>query len=193
MKCPFCSTDDTKVIDSRLNQTSDITRRRRQCPRCEGRFTTYERVEEVMPMIIKKDGRREPYFRDKILGGIKKACQKREVPLQKIEECVGGIERKLQSYGLKEVPAKTLGQMIMQELHKLDKVAYVRFASVYREFRDVDEFVAELQEPQPLPQDGTTPLFAFAKEEDKSAEQAASEQPGLFASKNPSPTESKSS
>jgi len=190
MKCPFCSTDDTKVIDSRLNQTGDITRRRRQCPRCEGRFTTYERVEEVMPMIIKKDGRREPYFRDKILGGIKKACQKREVPLQKIEEVVGGIERKLQSYGLKEVPAKTLGQMIMQELHKLDKVAYVRFASVYREFRDVDEFVAELQEPLlPGREDPTTPLFPFAKEEEKTP----GSQPELFNSsspkKSPSPSE----
>ncbi len=191
MKCPFCSTDDTKVIDSRLNQTGDITRRRRQCPRCEGRFTTYERVEEVMPMIIKKDGRREPYFRDKILGGIKKACQKREVPLQKIEETVGGIERKLQSYGLKEVPAKTLGQMIMQELHKLDKVAYVRFASVYREFRDVDEFLAELQEPTaPTRDDGTTPLFPFAKEEE---EKSSTEQPELFSAKKPSPSETPTS
>ncbi len=187
MKCPFCSTDDTKVIDSRLNQTGDITRRRRQCPRCEGRFTTYERVEEVMPMIIKKDGRREPYFRDKILGGIKKACQKREVPLQKIEECVGGIERKLQSYGLKEVPAKTLGQMIMQELHKLDKVAYVRFASVYREFRDVDEFVAELQEPQVgSREDATTPLFAFAREDEKAP--PATSTPSNSKSSTPTPT-----
>jgi transcriptional regulator NrdR family protein len=139
----------------------------------------------VMPMIIKKDGRREPYFRDKILGGIKKACQKREVPLQKIEECVGGIERKLQSYGLKEVPAKTLGQMIMQELHKLDKVAYVRFASVYREFRDVDEFVAELQEPQVSQRDDTNaPLFAFAREDEK----ASSATPAPSASKSPTPT-----
>jgi transcriptional repressor NrdR len=149
MKCPFCSTLDTKVIDSRLNQTGDLTRRRRECPKCEGRFTTYERVEEVMPSVVKKDGRREPYDREKVLSGIKKACQKRTVPIQKIEELVSSIEKKIQTYSLKEVPARTIGQMVMVELHQLDKVAYVRFASVYREFRDVEEFVAELQIPAP--------------------------------------------
>jgi len=143
---------DTKVIDSRLNQTGDITRRRRECPKCEGRFTTYERVEEVMPVVIKKDGRREPYSRDKLLGSFKKACQKRSIATQKIEEAIGRIEKSLQSYGLKEVPSRTIGQMAMVELHKLDKVAYVRFSSVYREFRDVEEFVAELQ-LSPLPQE----------------------------------------
>jgi len=147
MKCPFCNTLDTKVIDSRLNQTGDMTRRRRECPKCEGRFTTYERVEEVMPLVVKKDGRREPYTREKVLDGLKKACQKRSVATSKIEDLINEIERKIQGYGLKEVPTRTIGHMVMVELHKLDKVAYVRFASVYREFRDVEEFVAELQGP----------------------------------------------
>ncbi len=159
MKCPYCATLDTKVIDSRLNQTGDITRRRRECPHCDARFTTYERVEEVMPMIIKKDGRRETFFRDKILNGIKKACQKRNVPTLKIEEIISRIERQIQSYGLKEMPSKTIGQLVMKELHQVDKVAYVRFSSVYREFRDVDEFVAELKEPISNQDDSTLPLF----------------------------------
>lgn len=146
MKCPVCSTLDTKVVDSRLNQTGDIVRRRRECPSCEGRFTTYERVEEMMPLVIKKDGRREPYIREKILEGVKKACQKRSVPTQKIEELVTQIEHKIQTLGLKEIPSHSIGEMVMAELHGLDKVAYIRFASVYREFRDVKEFVAELQD-----------------------------------------------
>src|SRR6478609_7110651 len=106
MKCPFCTTLDTKVIDSRLNQTGDITRRRRECPKCEARFTTYERVEEVMPLVIKKDGRREPYNRDKILAGLRKACQKRSVAIQKIDELVAEVERKIQALGAKEIPSK---------------------------------------------------------------------------------------
>jgi transcriptional repressor NrdR len=137
---------DTKVIDSRLNQLGDMTRRRRECPRCEGRFTTYERVEEIMPVVIKKDGRREPFQRHKILDGVQKACQKRSVPMQKIEDLISGIEKRIQSYGFKEIPSRIIGQMMMIELHKLDKVAYVRFASVYRDFADVQEFVADLQE-----------------------------------------------
>lgn len=153
MKCPFCSTLDTKVIDSRLNQIGDITRRRRECPHCDGRFTTYERVEELMPMVIKKDGRREAFSRDKILNGLKKACQKRTVATQKLDELINQIEEKIQARGLKEIPARDVGQMIMVELHKLDKVAYIRFASVYREFRDVEEFVAELQGPAPQTED----------------------------------------
>jgi transcriptional repressor NrdR len=162
MKCPYCNQIDTKVIDSRLNQTADITRRRRECLRCEGRFTTYERVEEVMPAVIKKDGRREPFDREKILGGLRKALQKRPVTTQKVEELVTRIEKRIQSYGLKEIPARNIGQMIMLELHKLDKVAYVRFASVYREFRDVEEFVAELQEPPAAQEDPTLLVFPFA-------------------------------
>lgn len=157
MKCPFCSTLDTKVIDSRLNQTGDITRRRRECPQCEGRFTTYERVEEVMPLVVKKDGRREPFVRDKILEGIEKACQKRSVAAQKVDELVHRVEKKIQSYGLKEIPTKTIGELVMAELQVLDKVAYVRFASVYREFRDVEEFFAELQ-GLPAKSDPQSPL-----------------------------------
>jgi transcriptional repressor NrdR len=147
MKCPFCATLDTKVIDSRLNQIGDMTRRRRECPNCEGRFTTYERVEDPMPMVIKKDGRREPFIREKILSGLKKACQKRTVATSKIEDLVTSIEKDLQSYVLKEVPTRTIGYKVMSALHRMDKVAYVRFASVYREFRDVEEFVHELQSP----------------------------------------------
>jgi len=163
MRCPYCSTIETKVIDSRLNQTADITRRRRECPRCEGRFTTYERVEEVMPVVIKKDGRRENYSREKVIEGLRKACQKRPVTTQQIEELAGRIEKRIQSYGLKEVPGRTVGQMVMQQLHSLDKVAYVRFASVYREFRDVEEFVAELSEQPSTQDDPNSPLFPFVE------------------------------
>ncbi len=164
MKCPFCSDLDTKVIDSRLNQLGDLIRRRRSCPKCEGRFTTYERVEEVMPVVIKKDGRRETFERAKIIDGIQKSCEKRSIPIQKIEELVRGIERKIQSYGLKELPTKTVGQMVMSELLNLDKVAYIRFASVYREFRDVEEFVAELQIPQAdASQDQDSLTFTFTE------------------------------
>ena len=164
MRCPYCSAVETKVVDSRLNQSGDITRRRRECPQCEGRFTTYERVEEVMPVVIKKDGRREPFVRGKMLDGIRKSCQKRPVTTLQIEDAVVRIEKRIQSYGLKEIPARTIGQMVMQELHKLDKVAYVRFASVYRDFRDVEEFVAELtlQEPPTAEDDPSLLVFPFA-------------------------------
>lgn len=177
MKCPYCTALDTKVIDSRLNQTGDITRRRRACVRCEGRFTTYERVEEVMPVVIKKDGRREPYVREKALSGVQKAAQKRSVTTEQIETLLQKIEKKIQSYGLKEVPSRTIGEMLMVELHHVDKVAYVRFASVYREFRDVEEFVAELTEiPHGAqPSDPTHPMFSFAAEEGEEAAPPSSE------------------
>lgn len=116
-----------------------------------------------MPLIIKKDGRREPWIREKILGGIKKACQKRPVTTEKIEALVERIEKRVQSYGLKEVPAKTIGEMMMAELHKLDKVAYVRFASVYRDFQDVQEFMQELKEPVEPSEDPAFPMFPFAE------------------------------
>ena len=161
MRCPYCTFSETKVIDSRLNQTGDSTRRRRVCPRCEGRFTTYERIEEVMPLVIKKDGRREPYSREKLWQGIEKSCQKLAIPAEKVDAIVTRIEKRLQSYGLKEVPSKTIGEMVMAELHQLDKVAYVRFAAVYRDFKDVDEFVAELQEPPANDVDPSAPLFSF--------------------------------
>lgn len=146
MKCPYCTHIETKVIDSRLNQPRDITRRRRECLHCEGRFTTYERVEVVMPVVIKKDGRRESYTRDKTLGSFQAACQKRPVDPNQIDQMVSAIEKRIQSYGLKEIPSSAVGQMVMAELLKTDKVAYVRFASVYREFKDVEEFVSELKD-----------------------------------------------
>jgi len=164
MRCPYCSVVETKVIDSRLNQSGDITRRRRECPNCDGRFTTYERVEEVMPVVIKKDGRREPFNRAKVLEGVQKSCQKRAVAMHQVEDSVVRIEKRIQAYGLKEIPSRTIGQMVMQELHRLDKVAYVRFASVYRDFRDVEEFVAELslQEPPMSEEDPSLLVFPFA-------------------------------
>ena len=139
-----------------------MTRRRRSCPKCEGRFTTYERVEEVMPVVVKKDGRRETFNRGKILDGVLKACQKRSVSVEKIEEAVSQIEKRLQSFGLKEVPSHTIGNMVMKSLQELDKVAYVRFASVYREFRDVEEFVAELQGTPEHFENPENLLFPFA-------------------------------
>lgn len=129
-----------------MNQTADMTRRRRECLECGGRFTTYERIEEVMPNVIKKDGRREPFAREKIISGFQKSCQKRPITSQQIEQAVSAIEKRIQSYGLKEIPSNSIGEMVMVALHQIDKVAYVRFASVYREFKDVEEFVADLHQ-----------------------------------------------
>lgn len=122
-----------------------MTRRRRECDACSKRFTTYERVEELLPMVVKKDGRREAFDRMKIVGGIKKACEKRPIPQEKIEEAVDRIEREIVELGEKEVPSKQIGERIMKALHTLDQVAYVRFASVYREFKDVNQFMKELE------------------------------------------------
>jgi len=146
MKCPFCRDLDNKVIDSRLSKDGDIIRRRRECLRCERRFTTYERVEEVLPMIVKKDGRREVYERLKITSGLKKACEKRPVSMEMIEQTADRIERMLQERGEKEVTSSVIGEAIMKALFDLDKVAYVRFASVYRSFEDVNEFMRELKD-----------------------------------------------
>jgi len=165
VRCPFCSSLETKVIDSRINQQGDITRRRRSCFECGGRFTTYERVEAVMPAILKKDGRRESYQRSKLVEGIEKACQKRNINTLTLEELVNRIERRVQSYGLKELPSHALGQMVMSELHQLDKVAYIRFASVYREFKDVEEFMTELKEPEWVPSDQNSMTFPFLSPE----------------------------
>jgi transcriptional repressor NrdR len=176
VKCPFCGKLNTKVIDSRVNQTGDIIRRRRECIECGSRFTSYERIEEIMPMIIKKDGRREAFDRDKIFDGIRKASQKRPVTTEQIELIVRKIEKQLEGCGLKEIPSRNIGQMIMAELHHLDKVAYIRFASVYREFRDVDEFVAELQETPKGPDDQTSLAFPFVSNpEEKTGKQKTAE------------------
>ena len=162
MRCPYCSTMDNKVIDSRISQTGDITRRRRECLQCEGRFTTYERVEAVMPMVIKKDGRREPFERDKIFSGIQKATEKRPITTAQVEKSVHDIERRIAAFSVKELPSRTVGQLVMVVLHELDKVAYVRFASVYREFQDVEEFVADLKE-WPQSPSADEPSFDFAE------------------------------
>ncbi len=145
MKCPFCAHLESKVIDSRVTGAGDVTRRRRECESCAARFTTYERVDEALPLVIKKDGRREAFDRRKVLAGLRKACDKRAVPLEQLESIVDTIERELVATGDKEVLAKAVGEKIMTELRKVDEIAYVRFASVYRSFRDIDEFRTELE------------------------------------------------
>jgi transcriptional repressor NrdR len=146
MKCPFCSHDDTRVVDSRLGKEGNNIRRRRECVECERRFTTYERVEETLPLVIKKDGRREAFDRQKIISGIQRACEKRPVSIATIEKLVDQMELALQESGEKEIPASRIGEDIMEALQSLDEVAYVRFASVYRQFRDINEFMSELTE-----------------------------------------------
>lgn len=145
MKCPFCAEIDNKVIDSRLSKDGHAVRRRRQCIICTRRFTTYEHIEEVTVMIIKKDGRREVFSREKVRTGIKKACEKRNISVHVIDQFLEELERDLRETGEKEIPSHDLGEKIMTKLHELDDVAYVRFASVYREFKDVNDFVAELK------------------------------------------------
>lgn len=145
MKCPFCGHVEDKVIDSRVSKDNLIIRRRRECFRCQGRFTTYERVEEFMPLVIKKDGRREPFNRTKIVEGLKKACEKRPISINLIEEFVDGLEKSLQEMGEKEIPSPVIGEKIMAKLREWDEVAYVRFASVYKQFKDLDEFMIELK------------------------------------------------
>lgn len=146
MRCPFCQDAENKVIDSRESHEGSVIRRRRECLRCKRRFTTYERVEELYPLIVKKDGRRETFDRDKLLAGLKKACEKRPVSADQLEETVVSIERLLQGMGEKEVPSSVIGEEVMRRLHSLDEVAYVRFASVYRSFRDISEFMEELKD-----------------------------------------------
>ncbi len=140
MRCPFCGYPETVVKDSRAIMGGSVIRRRRECVRCGKRFTTYERVEEGLPYVIKKDGRREPFNRDKILTGLKKACEKRPISVERLEAIVDEIERELLNNSAREIESKVIGEMVMKALKKLDKVAYVRFASVYREFKDVGEF-----------------------------------------------------
>lgn len=144
MKCPFCTFEDTRVVDSRLGKEGNNIRRRRECIECEKRFTTYERVEETLPLVIKKDGRRETFDRQKIISGIQRACEKRPVSIATIEKVVDQMEVKLQESGEKEIDASRIGEEIMHALQSLDEVAYVRFASVYRQFRDINEFMSEL-------------------------------------------------
>jgi transcriptional repressor NrdR len=146
MRCPFCRDLENRVVDSRLGKEGDAIRRRRHCEHCGRRFTTYERVEDALPMVVKKDGRREPFERAKIVNGLKRACEKRPVSIDTIEALTDKIERQLQEAGDKEVTSREVGETVMRELHELDGVAYVRFASVYRSFRDVHEFMRELED-----------------------------------------------
>jgi transcriptional repressor NrdR len=146
MKCPYCSEIENKVIDSRLSKDGRTIRRRRECTECGRRFTTYEKLEEILPLVVKKDGRREPFSREKIMEGIKKACQKRPISITRIEEFVDALELHFQELGKKEIDSKEIGEMVISNLKEWDDVAYVRFASVYRQFRDISEFMAELEE-----------------------------------------------
>ncbi len=146
MKCPFCSHPESKVVDSRPDKEGSSIRRRRECENCGKRFTSHERVEEVLPVVLKKDGRREPFDRMKLIAGIKKACEKRPISVETIEKMVDGLEMKFQEGTEREIPSTTLGEWVMKELHDIDEVAYVRFASVYRSFKDINEFLDELQD-----------------------------------------------
>ena len=155
MKCPFCGDPNTRVVDSRPGKIEFEVRRRRECQDCSERFTTYERVEQVPIVIVKKDNRREEFVRENVLTGIKKACEKRAISIDQIEETVDAIERELRDTNDREIPSKVLGEKIIQALKKIDDVAYVRFASVYREFKDVADFIAELKSL--LPKDCLSP------------------------------------
>jgi transcriptional repressor NrdR len=144
MRCPFCAQLDSKVIDSRTSSTGDVIRRRRECEGCARRFTSRERVEDVLPVVVKKDGAREPFDREKVLHGVRLACNKRPVAMDRIERFIDELERQLIEGEAKEVPSQEIGERVMRLLRSLDEVAYVRFASVYRSFRDIDEFRSEL-------------------------------------------------
>ena len=144
MRCPYCGHLEDRVVDSREAQEGQATRRRRECLGCSRRFTTYERIEDVLPQVVKKDGRREAFSREKIVEGIATACQKRPVSAEQIEALVSGVERQVQELGEREIRSTVIGEAVMRRLRELDEVAYVRFASVYRAFRDVGEFMTEL-------------------------------------------------
>lgn len=146
MLCPFCGTLEDKVIDSRTSQAGEVTRRRRECESCGRRFTTYERVEQVLPLVVKKDGRREPFDRLKLMRGLISACVKRPVSTESLDRIVDGVELGLVELGDKEISTAVIGEKVMAAMRQLDRVAYVRFASVYRQFNDVDEFVSELNQ-----------------------------------------------
>ena len=145
MKCPFCDELEDKVVDSRMAKEGEVIRRRRECLGCKRRYTTYERVEEILPVVVKKDCRRESFDRNKILVGLKKACEKRPISIGTIEAVTDRIEKRIQEMGETEIESRIVGEEVMKELHQLDQVAYVRFASVYREFKDIDQFMDELK------------------------------------------------
>lgn len=146
MRCPFCAATEDKVVDTRPSDNDQLIRRRRECVTCGRRFTTYERIEEVLPLIVKKDGRREPFDRAKLLAGLKKACEKRPVPIEALETLVTEIERSLQEMGEKEIPSSKIGDAVLARLRTTDEVAYLRFASVYLSFKDLGELMNEVQQ-----------------------------------------------
>jgi transcriptional repressor NrdR len=146
MKCPYCGHAESRVVDSRISRDAESIRRRRECLKCKKRFTTSERGEETLPFIVKKDGRREPFDRQKILNGLKKACEKRPISVDILEKIVSRIEQSLIESGDREIRSPVIGERVMEELHSLDGVAYVRFASVYRQFKDINEFMKELND-----------------------------------------------
>jgi transcriptional repressor NrdR len=145
MLCPFCGYLEDKVIDSRESREGNIIRRRRECMKCQKRFTTYERIEEIPYMVVKKDGRREKFDRQKVLNGLLKACEKRPIPMGKLSEIVDAVEGKMSDAAERELSSKEIGEILMQRLRELDKIAYVRFASVYRDFQDEDAFFNEIR------------------------------------------------
>ncbi|MGA9768776.1 MAG: transcriptional regulator NrdR [Blastocatellia bacterium] len=145
MKCPFCGHIEDKVVDSRESREGDVIRRRRECLRCDRRFTSYERIDEIPYMVVKKDGTREPFAREKVLAGVMKACEKRPIQMTKIEALVNQVEKYVQESRERERSTEKIGEVIMRRLKELDKVAYVRFASVYLDFKDVTEFMSELK------------------------------------------------
>jgi len=145
VKCPFCDDVEDKVVDSRMAKEGEVIRRRRECLSCKRRYTTYERVEETMPVVVKKDGRREPFDRGKIVSGLKKACEKRPISTATIEAVTDRIEKRIQEMGETEIVSTSIGEEVMKELSQLDQVAYVRFASVYRDFKDIDQFMDEIK------------------------------------------------
>lgn len=146
MRCPFCLHLDSKVLDSRQTEEGASIRRRRECMACHKRFTTYERLDEMPFMVIKKDGRREPFSRTKILNGMVRACEKRPISIETLEEAVSDIEGQVRSRLDREISSESIGELVMDKLRELDDVAYVRFASVYRQFKDIDRFIEELQQ-----------------------------------------------
>jgi len=146
VNCPFCGNIEDKVVDSRVSSEGECIRRRRECLKCQRRFTTYEYIEKMPLMVIKKDGRREPFDKKKVLSGLLRACEKRPISMQTIESLVDSIERKLQRDYEREVSNADIGELVMKHLQKTDEVAYVRFASVYRQFKDINQFLGELKE-----------------------------------------------
>ena len=148
MKCPYCNNQETQVTDTRETESLEATRRRRECAKCGKRFTTYERVEEADIVVVKKDGKRERFQRQKLLNGILKSCEKRSVPLEKIEKIVDDVESDLRKRDSVEIDSRVIGEITMRKLKSLDKIAYIRFASVYREFEDLDRFEEELEKLQ---------------------------------------------